>query len=97
MICAGFQNAGVPVINAKIVRLLAARLPTSVIVLLIEHIAISMSFGRVNNYTIDPSQEMIAIGATNLLGPFLGAYKATGSFLGLPLNQKQEFGPRLLA
>lgn len=50
------------------------------IVLLIEHISIAKSFGRINNYTIDPSQEMLAIGVTNLLGPFLGAYPATGSF-----------------
>lgn len=48
--------------------------------LLIEHIAISKSFGRVNNYAINPSQEMVAIGVTNLLAPFLGAYPATGSF-----------------
>jgi sodium-independent sulfate anion transporter 11 len=88
MIRAGFQNAGVPVINAKIVKLFASRLPASVIVLLIEHIAISKSFGRVNNYTIDPSQEMIAIGATNLLGPFLGAYPATGSFSRTAIKSK---------
>ena len=48
--------------------------------LLIEHISISKSFGRINNYTINPSQELLAIGVTNLLGPFLGAYPATGSF-----------------
>lgn len=52
----------------------------AVIVLVIEHIAIAKSFGRANNYTIDPSQEMVAIGVTNLLGPLLGAYPATGSF-----------------
>lgn len=59
---------------------LASFLPSTVIVLLIEHIAISKSFGRVNNYTINPSQEMVAIGVANLLGPLLGAYPATGSF-----------------
>lgn len=48
--------------------------------LIIEHIAISKSFGRINNYVIDPSQELVAMGFTNLLGPFLGAYPATGSF-----------------
>jgi sodium-independent sulfate anion transporter 11 len=58
----------------------APDLPATVIVLLIEHIAISKSFGRVNNYTINPSQELVTIGATNILGPFLGAYPATGSF-----------------
>ncbi|KAJ5812984.1 sulfate anion transporter [Penicillium robsamsonii] len=61
-------------------RRLLASSPAAVIVLLIEHIAISKSFGRVNNYTIDPSQEFIAIGVSNLLGPFLGAYPATGPF-----------------
>jgi sodium-independent sulfate anion transporter 11 len=59
-----------------------------VIVLLIEHIAISKSFGRINNYTIDPSQEMVAIGITNLLGPFLGAYPATGSFSRTAIKSK---------
>jgi len=57
-------------------------------VLLIEHIAIAKSFGRVNNYTIDPSQEMVAIGVTNLLGPFLGAYPATGSFSRTAIKSK---------
>ncbi|GKZ76392.1 sulfate permease 2 [Aspergillus niger] len=76
----GFQHAGVPKINADIIKTFAHELPAAVIVLVIEHIAISKSFGRVNNYTINPSQEFIAIGISNLLGPFLGGYPATGSF-----------------
>ena len=71
-----------------IIRLFADELPASIIVLLIEHIAIAKSFGRVNNYTIDPSQEMVAIGVTNLLGPFLGAYPATGSFSRTAIKSK---------
>jgi sodium-independent sulfate anion transporter 11 len=84
----GFQNAAVPTINTDIISYFASQLPASVIVLLIEHIAISKSFGRVNNYTIDPSQEMVAIGVTNLLGPFLGAYPATGSFSRTAIKSK---------
>ncbi|KAJ5316359.1 hypothetical protein N7476_006666 [Penicillium atrosanguineum] len=76
----GFQHAGVPVIDRNIIKAYIYNLPACVIVLLLEHIAISKSFGRINNYTIDPSQELIAIGITNLLGPFIGAYSATGSF-----------------
>lgn len=76
----GFQNAAVPRIDKEICRELVSYLPSSVIILLIEHIAISKSFGRVNNYAINPSQEMVAIGVSNLLGPFLGGYPATGSF-----------------
>lgn len=56
--------------------------------LLIEHIAISKSFGRVNNYRINPSQEMVAIGVTNVIGPFLGGYPATGSFSRTAIKSK---------
>lgn len=76
----GFQHAAVPEINSTIISFFTSELPAAVIVVLIEHISISKSFGRVNNYVIDPSQELVAIGVTNLLGPFLGAYPATGSF-----------------
>lgn len=41
-----------------------------------------------NNYTIDPSQEMVAIGVSNLLGPFLGGYPATGSFSRTAIKSK---------
>ena len=76
----GFKHAGVPKITSDIVSSFASEIPAAAIVLLIEHIAISKSFGRVNNYTINPSQEFIAIGISNLLGPFLGGFPATGSF-----------------
>ena len=84
----GFQAAGRPLVNTDIIKVFATELPASVIVLLIEHISISKSFGRVNNYTIDPSQEMVAIGVSNLLGPFLGAYPATGSFSRTAIKSK---------
>ncbi|KAH0527090.1 hypothetical protein TsFJ059_002130 [Trichoderma semiorbis] len=76
----GFQHTGAPEINDTIIKAFLPELPAAVIVMLIEHISISKSFGRVNNYIIDPSQELVAIGVTNLLSPFLGAYPATGSF-----------------
>ncbi|KAI5365930.1 Putative SLC26A/SulP transporter, STAS domain, sulfate anion transporter, STAS domain superfamily [Septoria linicola] len=84
----GFRHAAVPTVNSNIITLFASELPASVIVLLIEHISISKSFGRVNNYTIDPSQELVAIGVSNLLGPFLGAYPATGSFSRTAIKSK---------
>lgn len=84
----GFQHAQVPVVNAELIKLFASELPATVIVLLIEHIAISKSFGRVNNYTINPSQELVAIGVTNLLAPFLGGYPSTGSFSRTAIKSK---------
>ena len=84
----GFKHARVPTITKPIIRSFVSELPATVIVLLIEHIAIAKSFGRINNYTIDPSQELIAIGITNVLGPFLGAYPATGSFSRTAIKSK---------
>ena len=84
----GFQYAAVPTINTSIISAFASQIPVSVIVLLIEHIAIAKSFGRVNNYTINPSQELVAIGISNILGPFLGAYPATGSFSRTAIKSK---------
>lgn len=84
----GFQEVGPPSLNSAILSKFATHLPATVIVMLVEHIAISKSFGRVNNYTIDPSQEMVAIGMTNILGPFLGGYPSTGSFSRTAVNSK---------
>ncbi|KAI6405383.1 hypothetical protein MCOR20_006566 [Pyricularia oryzae] len=84
----GFQNAAVPVVETRVIGAMASNLPAAVIVLLIEHIAISKSFGRVNNYSINPSQEMVAIGVTNLLAPFLGGYPSTGSFSRTAIKSK---------
>lgn len=84
----GFQHARVPNITIPIIKSFVSELPSTVIVLLIEHISISKSFGRVNNYTINPSQELVAIGISNCLGPFLGAYPATGSFSRTAIKSK---------
>jgi solute carrier family 26 (sodium-independent sulfate anion transporter), member 11 len=84
----GFQHAGVPPVNSRIIKSFVSDLPATVIVILIEHISIAKSFGRVNNYTINPSQELVAMGVTNLLGPFLGAYPATGSFSRTAIKSK---------
>jgi len=84
----GFTDAGAPIVTKKLISDFASELPVAVIVLLIEHIAIAKSFGRINNYTIDPSQELLAIGFTNLIGPFLGAYPVTGSFSRTAIKSK---------
>ncbi|KAH0439693.1 sulfate permease ii [Colletotrichum camelliae] len=84
----GFQHAGAPKIDTELLSAVAPDLPVTIIVLIIEHIAISKSFGRINNYVINPSQELVAVGFTNLFGPFLGAYPATGSFSRTAIKSK---------
>jgi sodium-independent sulfate anion transporter 11 len=49
---------------------------------------IRLAFGRINNYKIDPNQELIAIGVTNTVGTAFGAYPATGSFSRSALKSK---------
>ncbi|KAF8212470.1 sulfate permease [Mycena galopus ATCC 62051] len=84
----GFQHMGQPTIDSKLVNALSGELPVATIVLLLEHIAISKSFGRLNGYTINPNQELIAIGVTNTVGSCFGAYPATGSFSRSALKSK---------
>lgn len=76
----GFQNVGALQINDSLAAALGSQLPISTVVLVLEHISISKSFGRINDYKIVPDQELIAIGVTNLIGTFFNAYPATGSF-----------------
>jgi sodium-independent sulfate anion transporter 11 len=76
----GFSHAGVPKLNTKLIGLVASELPAIIIILIVEHIAIAKSFGRIYGYTVISSQEMIAQGASNILSPFIGGYVCTGSF-----------------
>ncbi|GAA5931904.1 hypothetical protein JCM1841_006791 [Sporobolomyces salmonicolor] len=84
----GFRHMGQPALPTKLLSLLGPELPVSTIILLLEHIAIAKSFGRVNNYKIDANQELIAIGVSNLVGTVFNAYPATGSFSRSAINAK---------
>ncbi|KAI0818831.1 sulfate permease [Irpex lacteus] len=84
----GLRHVGTPNIDGELVSALASELPVATIILLLEHIAISKSFGRVNGYKINPNQELIAIGVTNTVGTVFGAYPATGSFSRSALKSK---------
>ena len=76
----GFQDVGPPVVSRELAAAVASKLLAALVILVLEHIAIAKSFGRINSYKIVPDQELIAIGLTNMLGVFFGAYPSTGSF-----------------
>lgn len=84
----GLRHVGVMTYNKDIVTDIASELPVLIIVLMLEHIAISKLFARINDYKVIPDQEVIAIGVTNLIGTFFNAYPATGSFLRSALKSK---------
>ncbi|GAA5814566.1 hypothetical protein MFLAVUS_008065 [Mucor flavus] len=77
---AGFTAMAIPTIRPEVISGIASSLPSGVIILILEHVAIAKSFGRINDYTINPDQEIIAIGFTNIWASFFGAYPSTGSF-----------------
>ncbi|CAG8592920.1 3151_t:CDS:2, partial [Acaulospora colombiana] len=76
----GFDHISPPILDKSILSYVGQYVPSVTLILILEHIAIAKSFGRMNDYTIQPSQELIAIGITNIFGSFLGSYPATGSF-----------------
>ncbi|CAG8583160.1 741_t:CDS:2 [Ambispora leptoticha] len=84
----GFSHVQVPPLNSEVIDHISSYIPIIVVILILEHVAIAKNFGRVNDYKINPSQEMIAIGVTNIVGPFLGGYAATGSFSRTAIKSK---------
>lgn len=69
---AGFQAMAVPRVDGVVLSGIASSLPSGVVILILEHVAIAKSFGRINDYTINPDQEIIAIGFTNIWASFFG-------------------------
>ncbi|XP_070180155.1 sodium-independent sulfate anion transporter-like [Littorina saxatilis] len=55
---------------------------------LVESIAIGKAFARVNNYKIDSTQELLAIGTANILSSFVHSYPVTGSFSRTAVNSQ---------
>lgn len=84
----GLKDVGVHTVDPKIAAALGTELPIATVVLVLEHIAISKSFGRINEYRVNPDQELIAIGIANCVGHFFEAYPNTGSFSRTALKSK---------
>ncbi|WVQ99229.1 hypothetical protein IAU59_006361 [Kwoniella sp. CBS 9459] len=84
----GLRNVGTPEITGELLAALGPHIPVATIILLLEHISIAKSFGRLNGYKINPNQELIAIGVNNTLGTLFSAYPSTGSFSRSALKSK---------
>ncbi|KAM0354897.1 hypothetical protein ACHAPU_000734 [Fusarium lateritium] len=76
----GFVHVGSPSFNTSLIGAILPQSPIILIILIVEHIAIAKSFGKKLGYEVAPSQEIMAQGTANILGPFLGGYSCTGSF-----------------
>lgn len=84
----GLREVHQPYISAQLLGAIGPHIPVATIILLLEHISIAKSFGRLNGYKINPNQELIAIGVNNTLGTLFSAYPSTGSFSRSALKSK---------
>ncbi|KAG9302068.1 hypothetical protein G9A89_021112 [Geosiphon pyriformis] len=76
----GLDHFGLAKMDLKLLLKVSTSLPVVVLMLVLEHVAVAKSFGRINNYKIDASQEIIAIGIINTIGSFFGAFPTAGAF-----------------
>ncbi|KAK4516557.1 uncharacterized protein ATC70_011531 [Mucor velutinosus] len=77
---AGFDAIAIPTLNMTILKEASGVLPSIALILILEHVSVAKSFGRMSNYSINPNQEILAIGMSNIIGSFFGAYPCTGAF-----------------
>ncbi|KAI8889741.1 hypothetical protein K501DRAFT_237931 [Backusella circina FSU 941] len=77
---AGLGHTSPPTINKSLLEELLPDIPSLVVLMIMEHGAISSSLGKVFDYRVNMSQEVLAIGLSNVFGSFIGAYPGTGTF-----------------
>ncbi|KAI9004768.1 sulfate transporter family-domain-containing protein [Gaertneriomyces semiglobifer] len=79
---AGFKKPSVPDLSTDLVKETWKPALTVALVGIVEHIAIAKSLARTGGYerNVNPNQEIVALGLTNILGSMLHGYPATGSF-----------------
>ena len=56
----------------------------------LESISIAKGFGMKNDYRVSNSQELVAIGMSNLAGSFVSSYPVTGSFSRSSVNDQSN-------
>jgi sodium-independent sulfate anion transporter 11 len=69
---AGFDAMGVPRLRFDILYEASSSLPPILIILILEHVSVAKSFGRINDYQINSDQEILAIGVSNIASSFFG-------------------------
>ncbi|KAI8366382.1 sulfate transporter family-domain-containing protein [Choanephora cucurbitarum] len=85
---AGLGHMAVPTIKTDVVSFFLADLPGIVILLIMEHGTISNSLGKLADYKVDMSQEILAIGLSNVFSSFFCAFPSLGAFSRSAVNFK---------
>ena len=82
----GLPAPRLPELSWERARRLALPAASVALIGFVEDVAIAKSFARKGRYSIDPSQELVALGACNVLGGIFHAMPVTGSFSRTAVN-----------
>lgn len=83
----GLPPVGVPTFNFEQVKDLFPIAITLALIAFMEAIAVSKSFEeKQSEYEVNPNQELVALGMSNIMGSFFSAYPTTGGFSRTAVN-----------
>jgi len=82
----GLPGFTIPPLSLSAVADLLPMAITIALVGFMESISVAKNFARRNGYEVDADQELVALGAANVAGAFLGAYPTTGGFSRTAVN-----------
>ncbi|CAL1531225.1 unnamed protein product [Lymnaea stagnalis] len=82
------NNENITMSTGEIFSTLGAGLGIVPLLAIVETMAIGKAFARANNYKIDPTQELVAIGVSNIVSSFFQSYPVTGSFSRTAVNSQ---------
>ncbi|KAJ1977485.1 Sulfate permease 2 [Dimargaris xerosporica] len=84
----GFPTPQLPVLSNTMLSSLGPSLVTGMLLCIIEATAIAKAFARKGQYSLNTSQELIALGMGNLCGSFFLSYPVTASFSRSAVNNQ---------
>ncbi|GFR74065.1 sodium-independent sulfate anion transporter [Elysia marginata] len=82
------QSDNVTMSTSEVFSTLGAGIGIVPLLALVETMAIGKAFARANNYKIQPTQELLAIGTANIVSSFVSSYPITGSFSRTAVNSQ---------
>ncbi|KAI8375499.1 sulfate transporter family-domain-containing protein [Blakeslea trispora] len=85
---AGLGHMAVPTMKMDLVSFFLSDLPGIVILAIMEHGTISNSLGKIADYKVNMSQEILAVGLSNIISSFFCAFPILGAFSRTAVNFK---------
>ncbi|KAM3533351.1 hypothetical protein MY4038_003358 [Beauveria bassiana] len=74
--------------DSSLIQKIAAKSIAPLIAMAVEHLGVGKAFGLRNNYSIDKSQELVFLGASNIVNSFFGAQPCGGAMSRTAVNSE---------